>query len=208
LATEAATALLDYGFRVFSFARVISVAQPANRASIRVMEKLGLHFDRNFVHNGIEVVSYAIDNPHTQGRNPMGIREPKEVMRRWFEEVWNQRRDPSIDELLHPAATAFGWGEDEPGVPTPELFRRFQRKFCALFPDLKVHIAHMVAEGDDVAMRLECEGHYAHAPADARPVRFGAMVFACVRDGQIVDGWNLVDESAMAKGIAAARSAE
>ena len=139
----------------------------------------------------------------------MGTREPKDIMRRWFEEVWNQRRDGTIDELLHTNATAFGLGEDgEVGVSTPELFRRFQRKFCAMFPDLKVQIAHMVAEGDDVAMRLECEGHYAQAPADARPVRFGAMVFARVRDGQIVDGWNLVDESAMAKGIAAARTVQ
>jgi predicted ester cyclase len=93
-------------------------------------------------------------------------------------------------------------------VPTPELFRRFQRKFCAMVPDLKIHIAHMVGEGEDVAMRLECEGHYAQAPAEARPVRFGAMVFARVHDGQIVDGWNLVDESAMAKGIATARTVQ
>ena len=33
-------------------------------------------------------------------------------------------------------------------------------------------------------------------------------LFHRYRDGQIVDGWNLVDESAMAKGIAAARTAQ
>ena len=73
LATEAARAVLDYGFRTFHFPRVISVAQPANVASVRIMEKLGLRFDRRFVHNGIEVVCYAIDNA-VVARAP-GLRE-------------------------------------------------------------------------------------------------------------------------------------
>jgi RimJ/RimL family protein N-acetyltransferase len=59
LATEAARAVLDYGFRRFAFPRVISVARPEDRASIRVMEKLGMQFDRRFVHDGLEVVAYA-----------------------------------------------------------------------------------------------------------------------------------------------------
>ena len=59
LATEAATAALRYGFEQFQFDRVISVAQPANRASIRVMEKLGMRFEKSFIHRGIEVVRYA-----------------------------------------------------------------------------------------------------------------------------------------------------
>jgi RimJ/RimL family protein N-acetyltransferase len=64
LATEAATAVLRYGFGRFGFDRVISVAQPANRASIRVMEKLGMALERTFFHQGIEVVCYAKENPH------------------------------------------------------------------------------------------------------------------------------------------------
>jgi ribosomal-protein-alanine N-acetyltransferase len=64
LATEAARAVMDHGFRIFGFPRVISVAQPANRPSIRVMEKLGMTYDRDFTHDGIAVVSYAKVNPH------------------------------------------------------------------------------------------------------------------------------------------------
>ncbi|WP_158264951.1 GNAT family N-acetyltransferase [Blastopirellula marina] len=63
LATEAARAVLEYGFQRWNFPRIISVAQPANAASIRVMEKLGLEFDRRFDHKGIEVVCYAKSNP-------------------------------------------------------------------------------------------------------------------------------------------------
>jgi len=58
IATEVAGAVMEYGFRSLGFDRLISVAQPANRASIRVMEKLGMTFGRAFTHKGIEVVAY------------------------------------------------------------------------------------------------------------------------------------------------------
>ncbi len=67
LATEAARATLDYGFRRWRFARVISVAQPENRASVRVMEKIGMIFDESFVHEGIPVVRYVAENPYHSG---------------------------------------------------------------------------------------------------------------------------------------------
>ena len=59
LATEAARAMLDYGFSKFRFPRVISVAQPANFASIKIMQKLGMRFDKTFVHEGVQLVCYA-----------------------------------------------------------------------------------------------------------------------------------------------------
>ena len=41
-ATEAATAVRDYGFAEVAFSRLISLIHPANAASIRVAEKLGM----------------------------------------------------------------------------------------------------------------------------------------------------------------------
>lgn len=66
LATEAAKAVMQYGFDTFGFARLISVAQTANRRSIRVMEKLGMVFEKRFIHKGNEVVAYAKTNPSTR----------------------------------------------------------------------------------------------------------------------------------------------
>ena len=63
LATEAGRATLEYGFRAFAFPRVISVAQPGNVASIRVMQKLGMTFDGEFTHEGIDLVRYVKSNP-------------------------------------------------------------------------------------------------------------------------------------------------
>src|SRR6516165_7921619 len=46
LATEAGRAVLDYGFRELHLEEIIGLADPANVASVRVLEKLGFSFDR------------------------------------------------------------------------------------------------------------------------------------------------------------------
>ncbi len=44
-ATEAARKFLGYGFDELNFEKIVAVAAPENRASRRVMEKLGMTFD-------------------------------------------------------------------------------------------------------------------------------------------------------------------
>jgi RimJ/RimL family protein N-acetyltransferase len=63
LATEAAREALRDAFERLRLLRVVAIAQPANQASIRIMKKLGMRYERDFVHRDIPVVLYAIDNP-------------------------------------------------------------------------------------------------------------------------------------------------
>jgi hypothetical protein len=37
----------------------------------------------------------------------------KALAKRWFEEVWNQGRESSIDELFHPDGKAYGFPEPD-----------------------------------------------------------------------------------------------
>ena len=60
LATEAARRALAYGFEVSKLRRIVAMAQPANRASVRVMEKIGMKFGKEIVHKGIPVVLYVV----------------------------------------------------------------------------------------------------------------------------------------------------
>ena len=62
-ATEASRALISKGFCELGTCRVVSSALAANKASIRVMEKAGLKFERKFIHPEIEpeVVKYSLD---------------------------------------------------------------------------------------------------------------------------------------------------
>jgi RimJ/RimL family protein N-acetyltransferase len=63
LATEAARTALQDGFERARLARIVAVALAANRASIHVMEKLGMKYEREMIHRGFEVVLYAVKRP-------------------------------------------------------------------------------------------------------------------------------------------------
>ena len=45
-ATESASALMAHGRRVHGFGRIVGMAHPGNAGSIKVLEKLGLRFER------------------------------------------------------------------------------------------------------------------------------------------------------------------
>lgn len=60
-ATEGATVALAYGFDRLELERVISIARPENRRSLRVMESLGLKRQGGLRWHGSDVVWYAID---------------------------------------------------------------------------------------------------------------------------------------------------
>jgi RimJ/RimL family protein N-acetyltransferase len=62
LATEAGAAGLRFGFETLGLDRIVSVYEPANVRSGRVMERLGVTFDRDTIHpgNGVPVRVMAI----------------------------------------------------------------------------------------------------------------------------------------------------
>lgn len=72
LATEAARASLNDVFQKTQLDRIISVVRPANAASIRVMEKLGLAKTSEFVNDGVPLLKYEITRAifSCQSRDP------------------------------------------------------------------------------------------------------------------------------------------
>ena len=64
-ATEGSHALVSKGFSELGTQCVVSSALVENRASTRVMEKVGLKFELKYVHPEIdrEVVKYSLRNP-------------------------------------------------------------------------------------------------------------------------------------------------
>jgi ribosomal-protein-alanine N-acetyltransferase len=63
LATEAARVALTDGFERAGLKRIVAVALAANRASIHVMDKLGMEYEREMIHRGIEVTLYSTKRP-------------------------------------------------------------------------------------------------------------------------------------------------
>ena len=57
--TEAAEAVLRYGLEVLKFPLIVAVAYPANVASTRIMQKIGMDFDGYRSFNGKSVIRYV-----------------------------------------------------------------------------------------------------------------------------------------------------
>ena len=125
--------------------------------------------------------------------------ENKAVVRRWFDEVWNQGRADAIDELFAPDGVAHGLaGEDLHG---PGGFKPFQAAFRSAFPDLRIEVGRMVAEGDMVAYDWTARGtHHGHLMGMAptgRGASVGGMSIVRIRNGQIAEAWNVFDQLGM-----------
>ena len=60
LATEMARASLQYGFGERGFERIVAIAMIENRASIHVMEKIGMAYEGYANYFSIDVVQYSI----------------------------------------------------------------------------------------------------------------------------------------------------
>ncbi len=61
--TEAARAVVRHAFEATKLPRLIAVARPQNSASIAVMRKLGMTFQKMIDFEGGDAVLYALDNP-------------------------------------------------------------------------------------------------------------------------------------------------
>lgn len=60
LATEASHASLKYGFEVVKLDRIVAIAKPENIASRRVMEKVGMKYEKDAYFYNTNVVYYSI----------------------------------------------------------------------------------------------------------------------------------------------------
>jgi len=61
LATEAARAMIRFGFERLGFECVVASADAPNHASLVVMEKAGMTFDHRETINGLDTVSYKLE---------------------------------------------------------------------------------------------------------------------------------------------------
>ena len=124
--------------------------------------------------------------------------ENKAVLRRWFDEVWNNARADVIEELFDENGIAHGLSDD-PSNPIrgPRNYRPFYEAFREGFPNLKVIIEDMVAEGDKVAARCSVrgshEGDFLGRAATQSPAEITGMTIVRIDNGKIVEAWNNFD---------------
>lgn len=64
-ATEAAQAVLRYGFEGCDLDRIVAGTDPPNAASLRVIERLGMKFHRRDRRNALDVIYYSLKREET-----------------------------------------------------------------------------------------------------------------------------------------------
>jgi len=122
----------------------------------------------------------------------------KELVRSWFEEVWNKGRAEAIDEMFDEYGVAHGLSDDPANPITgPQNFRPFHTAFREAFPNMVIVVEDMVAEGDKVAARCSVrgahEGDFMGRSATQSPIAFTGMTIVRIENGKIIEAWNNFD---------------
>jgi steroid delta-isomerase-like uncharacterized protein len=113
------------------------------------------------------------------------------LTRRWFDDLWNTRREATIDELLDPRAV----GHLE-GLVTKDLdeFKRARAYLLNAFPDFHITVEAAIAQGNDVAVRWVVRGTHRgellDVPATGKPVTIRGLTWLRFENGRIVEGWD------------------
>jgi steroid delta-isomerase-like uncharacterized protein len=121
--------------------------------------------------------------------------QPDAVIRTWFEEVWNERRQDTIDRLFAPDGVAHGL----PGGPIngPAGFRPLFDAFRGAFPDIHVTVDRTIVQGDMVAAHCTVTGTHTggdlRIEATGRQVEFQGVTIARIVDGRFGEVWNCFD---------------
>jgi len=128
------------------------------------------------------------------------------LARRWFDEVWNKRRDATVHELLDPNAVGHLEGLVTRGVAEFLAARSF---LLTAFPDLHIEVDATVAQGDQVAVRWSVKGTHRGEllgiAATDQPVAIRGISWLRFSNGRIVEGWDAWNQGRLVAELQAAR---
>ena len=127
------------------------------------------------------------------------------LLQRWFEEVWNQKREATIRELFAPDGIAHGVNDQGGDIQGLAQLLPFYQRISGAFPDMKIVIEDGFSSGDKVIVRWSAEMHHQGdtlgIAASGRKVAIGGMTLARIKDGKIVEAWDSWDKLGMLQQI-------
>jgi steroid delta-isomerase-like uncharacterized protein len=124
-------------------------------------------------------------------RNEVSTEENKTIYRRFIEEAFNKANFAVLDEVL---AADYVIRDTAPGSPSgADGVVQVVSMFRNAFPDMKITIEDLVAEGDKVTARSVLRGTHQGALFGIAPtgkqVAMASLTMVTVRDGKIVESW-------------------
>ncbi len=131
------------------------------------------------------------------------VERNKQLIRRYYEEMWNPWNFSAADDILTDAIVFRG----SLGVETKgrEAFRKYMKLVRATFPDFHNTIQELVAEGDTVVARLTYHGThrgemFGIAGSQKKITYAGTAIFK-IADGRVAEGWVLGDRLSLLEQI-------
>lgn len=123
------------------------------------------------------------------------LEQNKNLIRRFFDEMWNPWNFAKADELLAPDIVFKGTLGNE--LRGRDAFRTYMRKVQAAFPDFHNSIVQITAEDDRVVARTFYRGTHSGeifglAPS-GKEISYAGAAFFRIRGGQAIEGWVLGD---------------
>jgi len=108
----------------------------------------------------------------------------KDTVRRLIDEVMNGGNLDALDDFYEPRLA--------------QAARRWIAPFQASFPDMRMEIVDLIAEGDQVAGRFRCSGTHlgewlGHPPTGRRFEKIDEVYIFRVNEGRIVQAWGIED---------------
>jgi steroid delta-isomerase-like uncharacterized protein len=135
----------------------------------------------------------------------MSADENIQLLRRWFQEVWNEGRIQTVYELLAPDAVARGQRGADTEIRGPEEFVKFVGEIRGAFPDIRINVEDVFGNGDKVVLRWSAimthTGDTLGMPPSGKTVRSTGISIARIVDGKIVEGWDSWDQLGMLEQI-------
>jgi len=127
-----------------------------------------------------------------QGEGQVSLERNKVLVRRWIEEGFNKRDLNVIDVVFRENFTV-----NRSRIGRMGLKQNMTERFRA-FPDLRVTIVEIIAEGDKVGIWCTVQGtqngQFEGVRPTGKPVNWFGADFLRVQGNQIVEGW-FVDDS-------------
>jgi predicted ester cyclase len=125
----------------------------------------------------------------------MSTDENKAVVRRYFEEAWNQNKVAELDEYM--AAQYFHHSGTVTWPHGPEANREVMQTWRTGFPDFQYQLEELIAEGDFVVARVLFTGTHTGTfrlgshilPPSGKPMREAEILIFRIAASKIVESW-------------------
>jgi predicted ester cyclase len=111
-----------------------------------------------------------------------------ELLKKWYDEVWNKANDGFIEEMMDKDVIVHGL--DPAGVSKGiENFKTFYKNFRESFPSVFVVVKHLVSDDEFAAVHCSVTAK----TATGKEVSFAGLCVGRFNAGKLIEGWNNFD---------------